>query len=62
MPGVGSQLAGMTDTLSGLAQDAFSIFETALRPPQRPASRPSAQAPRPAAAVPEAVPRRTALR
>jgi hypothetical protein len=40
--GLGSQLAGMSDTLSGLAQDAFSIFETALRPPQRPASRPSA--------------------
>jgi hypothetical protein len=42
--GLGSQLAGMSDTLSGLAQDAFSIFETALRPPQRPASRPSATA------------------
>jgi hypothetical protein len=40
--GLGSQLAGVGDTLSGLAQDAFSIFETALRPPQRPASRPSA--------------------
>lgn len=43
--GLGSQLAGVGDTLSGLAQDAFSIFETALRPPQRPASRPSAPAP-----------------
>ncbi|MCW2933795.1 MAG: hypothetical protein JWM19_4757 [Actinomycetia bacterium] len=42
--GLGSQLAGVGDTLSGLAQDAFSIFETALRPPQRPASRPSAPA------------------
>jgi hypothetical protein len=40
--GRGSQFAGVGDTLSGLAQDAFSIFETALRPPQRPASRPSA--------------------
>jgi hypothetical protein len=40
--GLGSQLAGVGDTLTGLAQDAFSIFEAALRPPQRPASRPSA--------------------
>lgn len=38
--GLGSQIAGVSDTLAGLAQDAFSIFEQALRSQQRPPSRP----------------------
>jgi hypothetical protein len=29
--GLGSQLAGVTDTLAGLAQDAFGVFEAAMR-------------------------------
>lgn len=29
--GLGSQLAGVTDTLTGLAQDAFGLFEAAMR-------------------------------
>ncbi len=44
--GIGSQIAGVSDTLAGLAQDAFSIFEQALRgvqprPPARPSSWPA---------------------
>ncbi len=39
--GLGSQLAGVSDTLAGLAQDAFGIFEQALRTTQRPPARPS---------------------
>ena len=36
------QFAGVGDTLAGLTRDAFSLFETAMRPPQRPAaSRPA---------------------
>jgi hypothetical protein len=38
------QFAGVGDTLAGLTRDAFSLFETAMRPPQRPAaSRPGPQ-------------------
>jgi hypothetical protein len=37
--GLGSQLAGVGDTLAGFAQDAFSIFESAIRP-QQPQQRP----------------------
>jgi hypothetical protein len=40
--GLGSQLAGVGDTLAGFAQDAFSLFEAAMRTQQRPANRPSA--------------------
>jgi hypothetical protein len=35
----GSQLAGVGDALAGLTRDAFSLFEAAVRPPQRPAGR-----------------------
>ena len=36
--GVGAgQFAGVGDTLAGLTRDAFSLFDAALRPPQRPA-------------------------
>ena len=39
--GLGSQLAGVSETLAGLAQDAFSIFDAALRSSQqRPGTRP----------------------
>jgi len=31
-----SQFAGVGDTLAGLTRDAFSLFDAALRPPQRP--------------------------
>jgi hypothetical protein len=34
----GSQFAGVGDTLAGLTRDAFSLFDAALRPPQRPAA------------------------
>jgi hypothetical protein len=40
----GGQFAGVGDTLVGLTRDAFSLFDAALRPPQRPAS-PSAGQP-----------------
>jgi hypothetical protein len=33
----GGQFAGVGDTLAGLTRDAFSLFDAALRPPQRPA-------------------------
>jgi hypothetical protein len=36
--GLGSQLAGVGDTLAGFAQDAFSAFESAMRAQQRPES------------------------
>jgi len=39
--GRGSQFAGVSETLAGLAQDAFSIFDSALRSAQRPSSRPA---------------------
>jgi hypothetical protein len=32
---LGSQLAGVGDALAGLTKDAFSLFEAAVRPPQR---------------------------
>jgi hypothetical protein len=32
------QFAGVGDTLAGLTRDAFSLFDAALRPPQRPAA------------------------
>lgn len=35
--GLGSQLAGVGDTLAGFAQDAFTLFESAMRAQQRPA-------------------------
>lgn len=38
--GLSSQLAGVGDTLAGFAQDAFSLFEAAMRTQQRPAGRP----------------------
>ena len=38
------QFAGVGDALAGLTRDAFSLFDAALRPPQRPAS-PSAGQP-----------------
>ena len=44
--GLGSQLAGVSETLAGLAQDAFSIFDSALRSAQRPPAR-SAEPSRP---------------
>jgi hypothetical protein len=34
----GGQFGGVGDALAGLTRDAFSLFDTALRPPQRPAS------------------------
>jgi hypothetical protein len=34
--GLSSQLAGVGDTLAGLTRDAFSLFESAMRAPQRP--------------------------
>jgi hypothetical protein len=40
--GLSSQLAGVGDTLAGFAQDAFSLFEAAMRAQQRPASPPGA--------------------
>jgi len=40
--GVG-QFAGVGDTLAGLTRDAFSLFDAALRPPQRPAPPPGKQ-------------------
>ena len=39
---LGSQLAGVSDALAGLTRDAFSLFEAAVRPPQRPAGQPGA--------------------
>lgn len=40
-PGLGSQLAGVTDTLAGLAQDAFGLFEAAVRAGQASQGRPA---------------------
>jgi hypothetical protein len=54
--GLGSQIAGVSDTLTGLAQDAFGIFEQALRGVQpRPPARPgnwAASSPAPGSAPP----------
>ena len=36
-----SQFAGVGDTLAGLTRDAFSLFDAALRAPQRPAPPPA---------------------
>ena len=36
-PDLGTQLAGVGDALAGFTRDAFSLFEAAVRPPQRPA-------------------------
>jgi hypothetical protein len=44
-PDLGSQLAGVGDALAGLTRDAFSLFESAVRPPQRPPGAPSAGTP-----------------
>ncbi len=38
---LGSQLAGVGDVLAGFTKDAFSLFEAAVRPPQRPPGTPS---------------------
>jgi hypothetical protein len=35
-PDLGTQLAGVTDVLAGFTKDAFSLFEAAVRNPQRP--------------------------
>jgi hypothetical protein len=43
--GLGSQLAGVGDTLAGFAQDAVSIFESAIRAQQRPGGGPPAGTP-----------------
>ena len=37
------QFSGVGDTLAGLTRDAFSLFDAALRPPQRPAPPSSAR-------------------
>ena len=39
----GGQFAGVGDTLAGLTRDAFSLFDTALRASQRPASPPASR-------------------
>ena len=39
--GLGSQLPRVGDTLAGFAQDAFSMFEAAMRAQQRPAAKPA---------------------
>jgi hypothetical protein len=43
--GLGSQLAGVGDTLAGFAQDAVSIFESAVRAQQRAGGAPPAESP-----------------
>jgi hypothetical protein len=39
-PDLGSQLAGVGDVLAGFTKDAFSLFEAAVRNPQRPPGAP----------------------
>jgi hypothetical protein len=39
---LGSQIAGVGDALAGLTRDAFSLFESAVRAPQRPPGQSSA--------------------
>jgi hypothetical protein len=39
-PDIGSQLAGVGDVLAGFTKDAFSLFEAAVRNPQRPPGAP----------------------
>lgn len=41
-PDLGSQLAGVGDALAGFTRDAFSLFEAAMRGPQRPPAHPGA--------------------
>jgi hypothetical protein len=41
-PDIGSQLAGVGDVLAGFTKDAFSLFEAAVRNPQRPPGSPNA--------------------
>jgi hypothetical protein len=49
----GGQLAGVSDTLAGLTRDAFSLFDSAVRASQRPAS-PPRPTPTPWNAAPQA--------
>jgi hypothetical protein len=44
-PDIGTQLAGVTDVLAGFTKDAFSLFEAAVRNPQRPPGAPGARNP-----------------
>ena len=39
-PDLGTQLAGVGDVLAGFTKDAFSLFEAAVRNPQRPPGAP----------------------
>ena len=52
-PDIGSQLAGVGDVLAGFTKDAFSLFEAAVRNPQRPPGAAATQKP-PGAATPSA--------
>jgi hypothetical protein len=52
-PDIGSQLAGVGDVLAGFTKDAFSLFEAAVRNPQRPPGAAGTQKP-PGAAAPSA--------
>ena len=52
-PDLGTQLAGVTDVLAGFTKDAFSLFEAAVRNPQRPPGAPGTRKP-PGAATPGA--------
>jgi hypothetical protein len=54
------QFAGVGDTLAGLTRDAFSLFDAALRPPQRPASPSAGQPVRPGSPGQPADPRQPA--
>ncbi len=47
-PGTSGQFTSVGDTLAGLTRDAFSLFDAALRPPQRPTPPASRPAGRPA--------------
>jgi hypothetical protein len=44
-PDIGTQLAGVTDVLAGFTKDAFSLFEAAVRNPQRPPAAPATRKP-----------------
>jgi hypothetical protein len=52
-PDIGTQLAGVGDVLAGFTKDAFSLFEAAVRNPQRPPSAPGNPKP-PGGATPSA--------
>jgi len=52
-PDLGSQLAGVGDVLAGFTKDAFSLFEAAVRNPQRPPGAPGTRKP-PGTATPGA--------